>query len=161
MTHARSIHLLLAVALAACQPAGDPATDTTTSASSGRSTEPIDSAAIAAMDTAMLMRHIRVLAADSLLGRAPGSVGEDRTVAYLESQFRALGLAPGNTDGTFIQAVPLVAMTADPGMTLTISGGGAPKRLRYREDFVAWTRHVVPLVSVSNAPLVFVGYGVE
>ncbi len=46
-------------------------------------------------------------------------------------------------------------------MTLTISGKGAPSRLRYREDFVAWTRHVVPAVWVTDAPLVFVGYGVE
>jgi Zn-dependent M28 family amino/carboxypeptidase len=117
--------------------------------------------ALAAVDTASLMRHIRDLAHDSMLGRAPGSLGEDRAVAYLEGQFRALGLAPGNTDGSYLQPVPLVAMTADPAMTLTISGKGAPKRLRYRDDFVAWTRHVVPSVSVTNAPLVFVGYGVE
>ncbi|MBL8980902.1 MAG: hypothetical protein JNL26_01885, partial [Gemmatimonadetes bacterium] len=33
---------------------------------------------LAAIDTAGLMAHIRVLAHDSLLGRAPGSLGEDR-----------------------------------------------------------------------------------
>jgi Zn-dependent M28 family amino/carboxypeptidase len=146
----RCLSLVLISVLAACAPreeATQPAT--------------VPAEALAAVDTASLMRHIRDLAHDSMLGRAPGSVGEDRTVAYLEAQFRALGLSPGNTDGSYMQAVPLVAMTADPGMTLTISGSGAPKRLRYREDFVAWTRHVVPSVSVRNAPLVFVGYGVE
>ena len=137
--------------LAACAPRGEDAGQPAT----------VPAEALAAVDTASLMRHIRDLAHDSMLGRAPGSVGEDRTVAYLEGQFRALGLSPGNTDGSFIQGVPLVAMTADPAMTLTIGGRGAPKRLRYREDFVAWTRHVVPSVSVRNAPLVFVGYGVE
>jgi Zn-dependent M28 family amino/carboxypeptidase len=137
-------------ALAACAPRED-------------ATQPanVPAEALAAVDTASLMRHIRDLAHDSMLGRAPGSLGEDRTVAYLEGQFRALGLAPGNTDGSYLQPVPLVAMTADPAMTLTISGKGAPKRLRYRDDFVAWTRHVVPSVRVTNAPLVFVGYGVE
>src|SRR5687767_2343773 len=45
-------------------------------------------------------------------------------------------------------------------MTLSI-GGKATRRLRYRDDFVAWTRHVVPQVAVYGAELVFVGYGVE
>src|SRR5512133_3052263 len=40
---------------------------------------------IAAIDTAMMMRHIGVLAADSLLGRAPGTLGEEKTIAYVEA----------------------------------------------------------------------------
>lgn len=116
--------------------------------------------AMAAIDTATLMSHIRVLADDSMLGRAPGSLGENRAVAYLQDQFRALGLRPGNPDGSFIQPVPLVAITADPRMTLTISGKAA-KSLKYRDDFVAWTRHVSPQIDLKNAELVFVGYGVE
>jgi Zn-dependent M28 family amino/carboxypeptidase len=146
----RSFSLVVIGALAACAPRED-----------ATQLADVPAEALAAVDTASLMRHIRDLAHDSMLGRAPGSLGEDRTVAYLEGQFRALGLAPGNTDGSYLQPVPLVAMTADPAMTLTISGTGAPKQLRYRDDFVAWTRHVVPLVRVTNAPLVFVGYGVE
>jgi Zn-dependent M28 family amino/carboxypeptidase len=116
--------------------------------------------AMAAIDTGTIMTHVRALADDSMLGRAPGSLGEDRTVAYLENQFKAIGLAPGNTDGSYIQNVPLVAITADPGMTLDLRGPGA-KRLKYRDDFVAWTRHVAPSVQVKDAELVFVGYGVE
>ncbi len=74
----------------------------------------IPAEALAAIDTTVLLRHIRDLAHDSMLGRAPGSLGEDRTVAYLEREFRALGLSPGNPDGSFLQPVPLVAMTAVP-----------------------------------------------
>jgi len=95
-----------------------------------------------------------------MLGRAPGGAGEDRTVAYLEGQFKAMGLTPGNSDGSYIQNVPLVAITADPNMTLSLRGPGG-KNLKYRDDFVAWTRHVVPSVEVKDAQLVFVGYGVE
>jgi hypothetical protein len=72
---------------------------------------------ISAIDTATINGHIRVLAHDSLLGRAPGSLGEDRTVAYLESQFKAIGLKPGNTDGTYIQKVPLVGITVQGAPT--------------------------------------------
>ena len=148
----RSCLLPALVLLAAC------ATGETGSAPGDAPAVPAE--ALAALDTATLMQHIRALSDDSMLGRAPGSLGEERTVAYLEGQFRAMGLLPGNPDGTYIQQVPLVAVTADPSMTLSI-GGKATRRLRYRDDFVAWTRHVVPQVAVNGAERVFVGYGVE
>jgi Zn-dependent M28 family amino/carboxypeptidase len=118
-------------------------------------------AALAAIDTATLMQHIRVLAADSLQGRKPGSVGEDKTVAYLEAQFRALGLKPGNTDGSFIQNVPLVGITVRGAPALTFAKGATRHTLKWRDDFVAWTKHVTPTVRLNNSELVFVGYGVE
>jgi len=65
-------------------------------------------AALDAIQVDPLMADIKVLAADSLLGRLPGSLGEDRTVAFLEREFKRIGLAPGNPDGTYIQNVPLV-----------------------------------------------------
>lgn len=108
-----------------------------------------------------LMADIGILAADSFLGRAPGTEGEERTVAYLEREFRTMGLLPGNPDGTYIQDVPLVGITADPAMTLTITGAGAPMALAYRTDFVAWSRHMVGQVNLEGSELVFVGYGVQ
>lgn len=132
----------------------------TPDAGSPAAAAPVPAEAMAAVDSAAIMTHIRALADDSMLGRAPGSVGESRAVAYIQEQFRGFGLAPGNPSGGYIQPVPLVAMTADPGMTLLISGK-ADKTLKYRDDFVAWTRHVAPSIAVQNAELVFVGYGVE
>ena len=35
-------------------------------------------------------------------GRAPGTAGEDSSVVYITEQFKAIGLAPGNPDGTYI-----------------------------------------------------------
>jgi Zn-dependent M28 family amino/carboxypeptidase len=140
-------NLWIAVAvLAGCSPGGESAPDA------------VPPEALAAIDTATIMTHVRALADDSMLGRAPGSLGEDRAVAYIEGQFKAMGLLPGHTDGSYIQNVPLVAITADPGMRLDVA---SQKSLKYRDDFVAWTRHVVPSVEVKDAELVFVGYGVE
>jgi Zn-dependent M28 family amino/carboxypeptidase len=117
--------------------------------------------ALSAIDTGTLMSYIRVLAADSLLGRAPGTTGEDKTIAYLTSQFQALGLKPGNTDGTYIQKVPLVGITVTNSPTLTFTKGGTKQTLKWRDDYVAWTKHVAPRASLDKSPLVFVGYGVE
>lgn len=122
---------------------------------------PVPSEALAAIDTATLMQHIRVLADDSLLGRLPGTVGEDKTVAFLESQFIAMGLAPGNPDGTYIQKVPLVGITVQGTPALTFTKGASHATLKWRDDYVAWTKHVAPTAALRNSELVFVGYGTE
>jgi Zn-dependent M28 family amino/carboxypeptidase len=118
-------------------------------------------AALPAIDGYAILAHIRVLASDSFEGRAPGAHGETLTVGYLESQFRKMGLKPGNTDGTYVQKVPLVGITPDPSMALTFRKGDRAETLKFRDDFVAWTKHVTESASLDDSELVFVGYGVE
>src|SRR5690242_7302536 len=98
--------------------------------------------ALTAVDSGTLMSYVRVLAADSLMGRA-------------------LGLQPGNTDGTYIQKVPLVGITVTNSPTLTFSKSGTTQALKWRDGYVAWTKHVATTASLDKSPLVFVGYGVE
>jgi len=112
-------------------------------------------------DPNALVQHIKILSSDQYAGRLPGTKGEDLTVAYIAEQYRAGGLKPGNTDGTYFQKVPLVGMTPDPAMVLTLRKGAAAARLRYLDDFVAWTRHEAPDAGLQESPVVFVGYGVQ
>jgi len=150
------LSVLVLASLAACQTKSDaPASAATTSA------EPVPAEAIAAMDTGTIMQHIRVLAHDSLMGRQPGTAGEDKSVAYIEGQFKAIGLKPGNTDGSYIQKVPLVGITVKGTPSMTFAKGAMKKTLKWRDDYVAWTKHVEPSASLNNSELVFVGYGVE
>ncbi|MBZ5496909.1 MAG: M28 family peptidase [Acidobacteriia bacterium] len=114
-----------------------------------------------AIDGNAVLQHTRVLSSAEFEGRFPGTKGEDLTVAYIENQFKKLGLKPGNTDGTYIQKVPMVGITPDPTMTLALNSGKEESRLKFLVDFVAWTRREVPTVSLENSPLVFVGYGVQ
>ena len=147
--------LLVGLALAtACKPTDDPPAPAVSPLA-------VPAEALAAVDSATLMSYMRVLAADSLLGRAPGTAGEDKTVAYLTAQFKALGLQPGNPDSTYVQKVPLVGITVTNSPTLTFSKGGTTQTLKWRDDYVAWTKHVAPSASLDKSPLVFVGYGVE
>lgn len=143
--------LLLSLVLPACggRQSGTP----------GQETVPAE--AIAALDSVTLLDHIRVLSHDSLEGRGPGTAGEAKTVAYLEGQFRQLGLRPGNSDGTYIQNVPLVGITPQGAPTLVLSRGNRKQSLKWRDDFVAWTKHVAPEAALENSELVFVGYGIE
>ena len=106
-----------------------------------------------------LLEVTATLASDAFEGRAPGSEGETKTVEYLTEQFAALGLTPGNPDGTWVQAVPLVGITPLPGDSLVVSRGEDSRTLEPAIDYVAWTKHVVDEVSVADAEIVFVGYG--
>ena len=113
-----------------------------------------------AIDANLLLNHIKVLAADEFEGRAPGSKGEELTVAYLTEQFKKVGLQPGNPDGTYVQKVPLVGITPDANVSLTFKKGGRQRSLKYPDDFVAWTKRVVDHAGLMDSELVFVGYGV-
>ena len=106
-----------------------------------------------------LLAQIERLASDEFAGRSPGSAGETLTVDYLTEQFAALGLEPGNPDGTWVQDVPLVGITPLPGDGLAVAGGGETRILEPGADYVAATKHVVDAVSVSDAEFVFAGYG--
>lgn len=119
------------------------------------------SAAIApGIDTELFLEEIKILASDEFGGRAPGSPGEALTISYLTDQFGALGLVPGNPDGTWVQAVPLVGITPQPGDALVVSTGNSPDTVTWvpGDDYVALTKHVVDEVEV-DAEFVFVGYG--
>ena len=106
-----------------------------------------------------LLAATETLASDEFEGRAPGSDGETKTVAYLTEQFSAVGLVPGNPDGTWVQEVPLVGITPLPGDNLVVTAGGESRTLEPALDYVAATKHVVDEVEVSDAEFVFVGYG--
>jgi Zn-dependent M28 family amino/carboxypeptidase len=100
-------------------------------------------------------RHIVTLSSDEFEGRKPGTAGERKTVEYLESEFKKLGLAPGNGD-SYLQQVPIVEITAGSDASLSLGG----TKLEYGTDMVIWTKRIAPEVSIADSPLVFVGHGV-
>ena len=121
-------------------------------------TSPAVTAAAQVIDTASLLQHIKDLAADSMEGRAPGTPGEEKAVAYLTGQFQKLGLKPGNPDGSYIQKVDLIGYRAHP--TATFTARGKTVALRYPDDYIANSRHNRDSTKIENSDVVFVGYGV-
>jgi len=111
------------------------------------------------IDIEAMLAHTKILSSDEYEGRAPGTKGEERAVTYIADQFKNVGLKPGNSDGTYFQKVPLVGITAKPA-PLVFSKGGQRQTLKWKDDVVAWTKHVAPSASISNSEVVFVGYGV-
>jgi len=117
-------------------------------------------AGLALFSADRLLGHIRTLSSDEFEGRGPGSKGEQLTIRYLQDQFRSAGLDPGNPDGTYLQSVPLVGITADSAMKFTLTGHGRTLEPKFQDDFVAWSKRVTDSSSI-DADMVFVGYGVQ
>jgi Zn-dependent M28 family amino/carboxypeptidase len=144
----------------AAAPSGSPAA----SPSATSSPLPPPTVALSAMpkvDPAVILQHIKVLSSDKFQGRAPGGIGEDLTIGYLETQFEDLGLKPGNPDGTYVQKVPLVGITGAEAKPLTFSKGSDKLTLKWKDDVVAWSKHVADSAQVDKSDVVFAGYGIE
>jgi Zn-dependent M28 family amino/carboxypeptidase len=153
-------HILSAavIALAAC------ATSEQTSAPATPATD-IPAFAAPPLSAEALLAHVNVLASDEFEGRAPGTEGERRTIDYITRAFAAAGLQPGvaAADGSrsWLQETTLIAATLTNTPTLTISGRDGARDYTYATQFSAWTRRLDPTVNIANAPLVFVGYGIN
>ncbi|HVT71824.1 MAG TPA: M28 family metallopeptidase [Lacunisphaera sp.] len=111
-----------------------------------------------AISAASILARVKVLASDEFEGRAPGTPGEDKTVAYLVNEFKKLGLAPGNPDGTYIQNVPLVGITSKP--TLSFNIDGHELAMEHINEFIGPSSRITPHVEGKDTDVVFVGYGV-
>jgi Zn-dependent M28 family amino/carboxypeptidase len=106
-----------------------------------------------------VMQHIKILSSDEYEGRGPGTRGEEKTVEYITEQFKQIGLAPGNTDKSYTQKVPLVGITTNQDTEMKIQAAGKDMKLKFGDDFVARTVRVVDKTGF-DADMVFVGYGV-
>ncbi len=142
--------LLLCSSTAALHAAPDPA-------SPQPGTEP-PRAAVESITAADILKHVKVLASDEYEGRAPGSKGEELSVEYISGQYKALGLKPGNPDGTYIQDVPLAGITSSPTAAFTING--QTTTLKFPDEFVASSEQLKSEINVDDSDVVFVGYGV-
>ncbi len=115
-------------------------------------------AAEEAISAETLLANIATLSSDEFEGRAPGTVGEERTVEFLTEQFRSLGLQPGNPDGSWTQDVPLVGVTTRTTASVRVGNRTIP--LSFPENFVGVSKRLTPEVRVNASDVVFVGYGV-
>ena len=108
------------------------------------------------MNEARFRNDIKALSSDEFEGRAPTTHGEKLTLDYLSKAFAEMGLK-GAYQGSFLQPVPMVSYTADEAQQVTLAG----LPFKYRQDLVLSSRHDNGGINIENAPLVFVGYGVN
>ncbi len=114
------------------------------------------SPSVAQVSPERLSADVKTLASDAFEGRAPGTPGETKTIAWLIAQFKAMKAQPGGPNGSWTQPVPLVHTRMGSG---TVRAGDTA--LAQGRDVYLSTVRGVDRVAIANAPMVFVGYGVS
>jgi Peptidase family M28 len=103
--------------------------------------------------------HIEFLAADALEGRNVGTPGFEKAAAYVEAQFKDIGLKPGGLSG-YRQPVKFESRVLVPEQsTLALVRNGQEDPLTTGEDASLSTRG--ELDGSVEAPMVFIGYGLS
>jgi hypothetical protein len=96
-----------------------------------------------------LRANITWLASDERQGRLSPSPGLDASADYLAAQFRAAGLAPGGTGGSFFQTADFAQVTPNlEGLHFTIDAGG--RSVAVKDALVRSTR----ALEFNNEPVV-------
>ncbi len=122
---------------------------------------PAVQAAIRGVDPERIRAHVKFLADDLLEGRGTGTRGGDIAAHYIASQFELDGLKPAGDDGGYLQRVDFEGTQTLPGTSASIAPvQGAPIDLKLGEDFVIGNQTPTEHVDI-DAPVVFVGYGIE
>ncbi len=111
------------------------------------------------IDAARMNESVRVLASDDFEGRAPASAGEEKTVAWLVEQFKAAGAEGGGPDGAFVQVAHLSRTRQDGPATVAATVGGKTISLERGPDVLVSSDRPTNHITVTDAPVVFVGYG--
>ncbi|HET6527975.1 MAG TPA: M20/M25/M40 family metallo-hydrolase [Balneolaceae bacterium] len=109
-----------------------------------------------------LMEPIKILSSDEFRGRATGTIGEEKTVNYLVSQLKELGIKGGAADGGYVQDVPLIGQkTAQDAEIHITKNGDTIHSFDYYTEFMAWPSNLEEEVSIEDAELIYVGYGIQ
>lgn len=115
---------------------------------------------LASFTVSGLESHLKPLASDEFMGRMPFTQGEKITLAYLEEQYKKIGLEPGN--GTsYLQEVPMVEITATSAPQMTVSAASTKFTLEGLKDYVLWTERAdTETINLENEELIFAGFGI-
>ncbi|WP_088330555.1 M28 family metallopeptidase [Lacimicrobium sp. SS2-24] len=100
--------------------------------------------------------YVKTLASDAFEGRGPMTEGEQRTVDYLVSELKQLGVKPGY-QGDYVQTVPMASIAASQDMQLKIGS----LTFEPGKDFVSRTQQMTKLTQLQDSELLFVGYGIH
>lgn len=110
----------------------------------------------ATITAADLKKHLYIIAGKEMEGRETGTEGQRKAAAYIEAQFKKMGLKPGAKDG-YLQFYPIQQDSlVEAGITL--NGDAKP-----------WSiyRHFAPSMTgssnsvISGESVVFAGYGIS
>ncbi len=106
-------------------------------------------------------RFVRTLSSDEFEGRAPTTPGGKKTKAYIEAEFRRMGLKPA-VGNSFRQSVPLIEILGSNFSDLSVSSldGDNELSFSYVDEMIVGTSRLQENVKLEDSELIFAGYGI-
>ena len=109
-----------------------------------------------AIGEADLLKHIEILASDAFEGRGPGTIGENKTVNYIATQWAEAGLKPAGEKDSWYKPVTLVERVPE-SFHIVFSAAASGRAVRLRPEEIV-LRGREPSSRQADMALVFAGY---
>jgi Zn-dependent M28 family amino/carboxypeptidase len=109
-----------------------------------------------------MAQDVKTFSSDAFLGRGPATRGEEMATSFIRDRLKDAGVQPGGPNGSWFQEVPLLMsnITGSPSVSVTVNG--QQTTLKQGDDIaVRSSMQNVDHVTIQNAPLIFLGYGVK
>ncbi len=117
--------------------------------------------AVSAIAPHKLRAHVRFLSHDLLARRAPGTKGSELARLYLAALLESWGFQGAGAGGSLFQPFPIVTLESRVPASWVLSGAKGRLALRFKEEFIAAAGVQQERAQLSQAELVFVGYGIQ
>jgi Zn-dependent M28 family amino/carboxypeptidase len=128
-------------------------------------TSPVPQAVVRAAEANItrnvLEAPIRFLSSDLLEGRGPGTRADEIVRLYLQTRLEGLGYRPAFANGEWQQPFAIVGIKSQFPKSWSFKGRNGSVDLTWSDDYIAASGLQQPSVSVADAQLVFVGYGIQ
>jgi len=154
---ATAVASLAAALLASCAPPTDSVEEIAQATAWAPTASNIE--AVSAVSAEMLRADIAYLSSDDLGGRGPATEGDRLTQEYLAQQMEAVGLQPGFGD-VWTQSFDIVGIHAEVPKQWTFSSDTGKVTFDFWDEFIAGSGVQTKRASISDAEIVFVGYGI-
>jgi len=113
------------------------------------------------IDAGGILESVTYLGGDEVEGRGPGSRGDRLAREYLAQRLEGLGLEPAFAGASWDQPFDLVGVDSAMPDQWTFRGADGDLSFRFREEYMGASGVQQPSVSIDDAEVVFVGYGIQ
>lgn len=113
-------------------------------------------------DLEYITEQIKTISSDEFGGRKPLSEYETKTIEYISSEYRRLGLQAAFGDSYYQDVEQLKTRTSVKGGKVSVRPSrGKRIGISSPQEIILWTNADTDIVELKNAPVVFAGYGIS